>query len=109
VFNVLAVAPGHRDYATAVAVMVEDVGDDIRCSVPSGKSLVTAGRPGVTNTSQFSGISPAATSSMRPSTSNASSLRLTSLDKFGLIRHRQLAHSLARRGVDRVGQRRSER
>src|SRR6266849_8685589 len=36
---------------------VDDIGDHIRCSMPGGRSLVTVGMPGVTNTSQFSAIS----------------------------------------------------
>src|SRR5579864_2682892 len=36
---------------------VADIGDHIRCCVPGGRSLVTMGMPGVTNTSQFSGMS----------------------------------------------------
>src|SRR5260370_41582784 len=36
---------------------VDDIGDHIRCSMPGGRSLVTVGVPGVTNTSQFSALS----------------------------------------------------
>src|SRR5882762_2442402 len=32
---------------------VADIGDHICCVVPGGRSLVTVGMPGVTNTSQF--------------------------------------------------------
>src|SRR6266404_2367840 len=32
---------------------VDDIGDHICCFVPGGRSLVTVGMPGVTNTSQF--------------------------------------------------------
>src|SRR5712692_5950667 len=32
---------------------VDDIGDHICCVVPGGRSLVTVGMPGVTNTSQF--------------------------------------------------------
>src|SRR5438128_3436920 len=32
---------------------VDDIGDHICCLVPGGRSLVTVGMPGVTNTSQF--------------------------------------------------------
>src|SRR6266850_6110495 len=32
---------------------VDDIGDHICCCVPGGRSLVTVGMPGVTNTSQF--------------------------------------------------------
>src|ERR1700731_5050540 len=41
---------------------VDDIGDHICCFVPGGRSLVTAGMPGVTNTSQFSGMSRVLTS-----------------------------------------------
>src|SRR6266850_6749716 len=36
---------------------VEDIGLHIPCFTPKGRSLVTMGMPGVTNTSQFSGMS----------------------------------------------------
>src|SRR5713226_6867744 len=36
---------------------VAEIGDHNRCCVPGGRSLVTMGMPGVTNTSQFSGMS----------------------------------------------------
>src|SRR5437899_3704140 len=36
---------------------VDDIGDHICCFVPGGRSLMTVGMPGVTNTSQFSGMS----------------------------------------------------
>src|SRR5882724_12581788 len=41
---------------------VDALGDHICCFVPGGRSLVTVGMPGVTNTSQFSGMSRVLTS-----------------------------------------------
>jgi hypothetical protein len=43
-------------------ISVDDIGDHIICFVPGARSMVTAGIPGVTNTSQFSVISSVATS-----------------------------------------------
>src|SRR5713101_7983259 len=40
---------------------VEDIGDHNLCFVPGGRSLMTIGMPGVTNTSHFSGVSPVGT------------------------------------------------
>jgi hypothetical protein len=34
-------------------IRVDDIGDHIDCFVPGARSLVTAGMPGVTSTSQF--------------------------------------------------------
>src|SRR6059036_346993 len=43
---------------------VDDIGCHIPCFAPGGRSLVTMGMPGVTNTSQFSGMSCRVTTSV---------------------------------------------
>ena len=36
----------------SAAMRVDDTGEDIRCCAPGGRSLVTTGMPGLTNTSK---------------------------------------------------------
>ena len=45
-------------------ISVDDIGDHISCFVRGARSLAMVGMPGVTSTSQFSVLSPVATSVM---------------------------------------------